>query len=152
MVKSESYQKTLISMTDDNVKIRRAFAVQSSELLFTVLPFIVIFLVLLYQDKSWIAYLMAPEWAFASAVLFGQTIVKLVQGTLRRKAGIKAENVALFVSALIVLGLTPSMSLLAIVLLSPTVPLWVGITQVVFAFVAAAVFVILGSISHEISE
>lgn len=139
-------------MTDDNVKTRRALAVQSSELLFTLLPFIVIFLVFLYQDKSWVAYLMAPEWAFASAVLFGQTIVKLVQGTLRRKTGVKAENVALFVSALIVLGLAPSMCLLAIVLLSPTVPLWVGITQVVFAFVAAFAFVLFGTIAHEVSE
>jgi hypothetical protein len=116
-----------------------------SELLFAILPFGVIFLVFAYQRRPPLSYLMAPEWAFASSALFGQAIVKFTQGVLSNQTGrVITERVSLFISALIVLGLVPSMTVLAIMLVSSNPPVWLGVTQVALALFAAGVFVAMG--------
>ena len=130
----------------------QAFAAALSELLFALLPFAVVFIVFAYQNKGWKTYLMAPEWAFASALLFGQTIVKVVQGAL--SPGLKANPpaVVLTISLLIVCGLVPSMVLLAIVLTGTNGPLWLGITQMILAVIASYIFVLFAAIAHELAN
>ena len=120
------------------------------ELLFTLLPFFVLFLVYFYQDKPTKSFLFAPEWAFASAILFGQTIVKFVQGVIKSVPIFQpiAERIGLIVSVIIVLGLVPSMVILALVLVSPTPPDWLGYTQIGLFTVSAIVFLLLGSVAH----
>lgn len=118
-------------------------ALHLSELLFALLPFAVVFLIAAYENKDWVYYVMAPEWAFASALLFGQTIVKIVQGALRAD-DIPIDEVALVIAVLIVLCLVPSMVLLALILTAPHPPLWMGIAQVILALVAATCFVAFG--------
>lgn len=128
------------------------FVAAVSELLFALLPFAVVFIVFTYQNKGWESYIMAPEWAFASALLFGQSIVKLVQGVLSPSANVVTPVVVLASSLLIVLGLVPSMVLLAIVLTGTEPPLWIGITQVILAIIASATFVMFAAIAHELSN
>ena len=129
----------------------RALIAQISELLFALLPFAVVFLIFAYQNKGWESYLMAPEWAFASALLFGQTIVKVVQGTLRSGPGIIVPVVGLTISVLIVLGLVPSMVLLALILTATAAPLWIGISQVVLAVIASCTFVLFGTVAEALA-
>jgi hypothetical protein len=129
----------------------RAVVAAVSELLFALLPFAVVFIVFAYQQRAWYEYIMAPEWAFASALLFGQSIVKIVQGTLNLGKGINVPAVMLTISLLIIVGLVPSMVLLAIVLTGKDAPLWMGITQVILAIVAGVFFVIFAAIAHEYS-
>lgn len=139
-----------IEEEDDEIN-QRALIGQISELLFALLPFAVVFLVFAYQNKGWEAYLMAPEWAFAAALLFGQTIVKVVQGTLRSGRLIVVPVVGLTISMLIVLGLVPSMVLLALILTANSAPLWVGISQVVLAVLASCFFILLGTVSEALA-
>jgi hypothetical protein len=124
-----------------------------AELLFAMLPFGVIFLVFAFQQRSLLSYLMAPEWAFASSALFGQTIVKFVQGiTSSKKGRAITERINLLVSALIVFGMVPSMTVLAIMLVSTAPPVWLGFAQVGLALLAAFVFVVIGTISYELER
>jgi len=135
-------------MTQPDDEQARAWTAAVSELLFALLPFAVVFIVFTYQKKGWVTYIMAPEWAFASALLFGQSIVKVVQGTLNQ-SGINVPAVMLTVSLLIVFGLVPSLVLLAIVLTGSDAPLWVGITQVILTVLASILFVFFAAIAHE---
>lgn len=133
---------------ENQAKETYALAAQCSELLFAILPFAVVFLIFAFQKKGWVSYVMAPEWAFASALLFGQTVVKIVQGTLKAGYSVAIPVVILVVSMLIVLGLVPSMVLLALILASPDAPLWMGISQLVLALIAAATFLLFGTITY----
>lgn len=138
-------QKRNSSLRNDN---NYSVSVQLSELLFAMLPFAVVFLVGAYKQWQLEAYIMAPEWAFAAALLFGQTIVKIVSGTAGNAAGFIKERVVLIISILIVPFLVPSLVLLAILLTAPTPPLWIGYVQVVLAFIAAFLFVGFGATFH----
>jgi len=129
-----------------------AFIAAVSELLFALLPFAVVFIVFTYQEKGWTTYLMAPEWAFASALLFGQSIVKLVQGVLNPSVNANSPAVTLVISLLIVFGLVPSMVLLAIVLTGTAPPLWIGVTQVILAIIASIVFVVFAAVAHDFAN
>lgn len=128
-----------------------AFSVLVGELLFTLLPFSVLFLIYAYQSKSASAFLMAPEWAFASAILFGQTIVKFVQGIVEstKRFNPIAERVGLVVAILIVIGLVPSMVILALILVSANPAQWLGFSQIALFCLAALSFVLVGAVAHE---
>lgn len=146
----ESKIQALTSPQEDDRIAGYPFSVHFGELLFTILPFSVLFLVYLFQEKSFQSYLFAPEWAFASAILFGQTVVKFVQGIVESThcSGTISERVGLLVAVLIVVGLVPSMIILALLLTSSKPPFWVGVTQIVLFFVSALSFVVLGSVAH----
>src|SRR2546422_66704 len=89
-----------------------------AEFLFILVPLLVLTLVFQYQGKAWVSLFASPEWAFASALLFGQTVMKFVTG-IASAAPASKERVALFVSLLLVLGLIPAMLVLALILVSP---------------------------------
>jgi len=126
-------------------------AAMLGELLFTLMPFAVLFLIYLFQEKAAQAFVLAPEWAFASAILFGQTIVKFVQGVIEstKRYSVVPESVGLIVSGLIVLGLVPAMVILALILVTPAPPIWLGYVQVFLFLIAAVSFLFLGAIAHE---
>ncbi len=105
------------------------------ELIFAILPLLVLTLVFIYLGKDVPSVLGSPEWSFGAAVLFGQAIVRFVSGMIRSGRA-DTEMVALFVSVLLVLGLVPSLAVLALVLHahegpSHLVPTWLVITQIV---------------------
>jgi hypothetical protein len=126
------------------------FSVHLGELLFTVLPFGVLFLVYLFQGKSADTFLYAPEWAFGASILFGQTIVKFVQGIIEstRTSRTIAERVGLLVTVFIVLGLVPSLVVLALLLTTNSPPLWLGILQLILFALAAICFLLFGSLAY----
>jgi hypothetical protein len=112
------------------------------ELVFAVLPLVVLALVLAYLRKTGLHILSSPEWAFGSAVLFGQAIVRFVSGLIRSG---RADNemVALVVSLLLVLGLVPALIVLALVLHASEgshseMPHWLIMLQI-FQFVGAII-------------
>ena len=57
----------------------RAFISALSEMLFVLLPFIVIGITLAYR-REFRTILFLPEWSIVSAVIVGQSIVKLASG------------------------------------------------------------------------
>src|SRR5256885_5306599 len=87
--------------------VNYGLAASVAEFLFVLVPLLVLTLVFRFQGKAWGSLFASPEWSFASALLFGQTVVKFVAGIASAGRKIK-ERVALFVSLVLVLGLIPS--------------------------------------------
>jgi hypothetical protein len=57
-----------------------------AEMLFIVLPLIVLGLVFLVQGKTWFLLLSSPEWSFGAAVLM-RSLKKLAKGERHGKVG-----------------------------------------------------------------
>ena len=62
-------------MSNKDTKYTNARIILLSEYLFIFLPFIVIAIVKIYNSKI-DEFLRAPDWSFASSILFGQLLVK----------------------------------------------------------------------------
>ena len=70
-------------MSNKDTKYTNARIILLSEYLFIFLPFIVIAIVKIYNSKI-DEFLRAPDWSFASSILFGQLLVKFVAGSIIR--------------------------------------------------------------------
>ena len=139
-------------------RLRRDFRTRSilqsiTELLFTLLPFIVLLMVTAAKTGQVQEILAESEWSFAAAILFGQTIVRIVGGVTHEDiaGNARSENVVLTIAMLIVLGLVPSMVIMTMVLLqSPHVQSWLGAAQVLLFLVAVAFFVSMTAAIKEV--
>src|SRR5664280_1616446 len=115
-----------------------AFSKATSELLFVLLPFVVIAITLAHRGELR-TILSIPEWSIVSAVIIGQTITKLASATLGR-TGLKKERIVLVMSILLVCMLVPVLIILAIVLTSPTISKALAVTQAIFFVLSAFLF------------
>jgi len=121
------------------------------EVLFVVLPLIVLTVVLAFTGISAIEILQSPEWSFAGAIMMGQSIVKVVQAaSLYRKRVVNAERVALIITLIIVFGLAPSLVLLAFILISKPVHLGLIVAQDVFLVGSIILFMISAVVSRQL--
>ena len=124
---------------------REALFATISELLFILLPFVVIIPVYVYSHRA-ARVPSHPEWALASALLFGHAIVKLICGAIRVREG-SANAIELIVAAGIVFGLAPSLVVLVLMHLmdepnaSPP-PGWLIATQTILLVLAVLYFII----------
>src|SRR5882672_5298110 len=114
------------------------------ELLLTVLPLIVLAMVGLTLGKGWVHVIQSPEWAFGAAVLFGQTVFKLVAGVIKGGSQLW-EEIGLIVVLVIVAGLVPSLVVLALRLTVDTPTAAMTISQSVLFLLSAIVFLVLGA-------
>jgi hypothetical protein len=136
-------------------KRSRIFAGLAAEIVFTILPLLVVLMVLLHAQRA-THFFAAPEWAFGAAILFGQTLVKFVSG-LARGGSAATGPVALFVALLVVFGLVPSLFVLYITLevlvAQPNEPgRWLQISQVVLFWGAVAMYLVLGTVGETWSK
>ncbi|WP_347986552.1 hypothetical protein [Methylomonas sp. AM2-LC] len=117
------------------------------DLLFIVLPLVVISIVDVSVGKSLFALIETPELSFGSAVLFGQTIIKVVSGFANSKPS-GAEQPVFVVAMIIVFGLVPSLVVLALLLSINPAPYGLQLAQaIIFAF-GVIVFFIFGVTGH----
>ena len=91
------------------------------DLLFIVLPLVVISIVDVSVGRSLFAIIESPELSFGSAVLFGQTIIKVVSGFAHTKPS-GAEQPVFIIALIIVFGLVPSLVVLALLLSVNPIP------------------------------
>ena len=128
--------------------VLNAVAGIGAELLFALLPLIVITLVLSFKEKSVFEVLASPEWSFGSAILYGQTLMKFVSG-LARSPKPSWQRVSLAVAALFVLTIVPTLVILAMIIISAEHPQrWLVICQVVMFVLSMIVFFVFGTIGH----
>jgi hypothetical protein len=83
--------------------------------------------------------LFIPEWSIVSAVIVGQTIVKLTSAGIGR-TNVKKEAVILIISVLLVCLLVPVLIILAIALTSPGISMTLAIIQAVLFLLSAGLF------------
>lgn len=120
-----------------------AWAVLLSEYLFVIVPFVVIAIVKIYSS-DFHGFLKAADWSFASSILFGQLLVKMVSGSLIREK-VKWQRVSLLVSVILVFGLIPSLTTLTLVLVSNGGSAFIVNAQIVLFGFSSVCFFWLGS-------
>lgn len=126
------------------------------EMLFILLPFIVMLIIYTYENKlSSIIY--EPEWSLASSVMFGQSVIKFIH-TITKSASKKGNRkffsytIGTIFSVLIVLGLVPSLIILALVFISKEPQLWLITLQIIYFFLASIVFTCINILHISIEE
>lgn len=139
------------SLKNDNSARRDEFKnsmlAQTAEFFFVLLPILVILLLIATGAPHRGTILQSPEWSFGAAVLFGQTIVKIVAAVGRARAH-PWEKPAFLVAALIVFGLVPSMVILARVSSVEDPAPVLQFLQLTLFLVGGLAFVVFGSGSH----
>lgn len=131
-VRQEETKRLVLEKLSERIWVNAFFAALT-ELLFVALPFIVIGIIQVYQGHAKSLFYL-PEWSIVASVLAGQAVVKFLKAVNHIKEH-DIDRVLLTVSGLVVLLVIPDLAVLTIVLLSPSVPIGLAVTQ-------AALFVI----------
>lgn len=136
-----------ISMSETHSKEKetknesQANAFALGEICFILLPFIVMILLFLYKNNIGQIF-NEPEWSLAASVMFGQSIIKLIHmiGIPKKSSSIYQYRLGTMVSIIILLGLVPSLIILALIYTSQEPLLWLNIMQVVLFVLAIILF------------
>ena len=120
------------------------------DLLFIVLPLVVISIVDVSVGRSLFAIIESPELSFGSAVLFGQTIIKVVSGFAHTKPS-GAEQPVFIIALIIVFGLVPSLVVLALLLSVNPIPHGLQLAQAAIFVLGVIVFGLFGVNGHALS-
>jgi hypothetical protein len=128
-------------------------AVIYAELLFVLLPLLVLLLAHGIRGEGFLRrVLFSADWSFAASVLFGQATVKFVSGITARPLHRPWARTALVVSSVIALLLTPSLVVLAAMLLLPAPPGWLATIQIVLFVLGIACYLIVGGAGQQLME
>ncbi|WP_312765696.1 hypothetical protein [Epilithonimonas sp.] len=130
---------------------RNIFYVLTSEIIFTILPLIVIAIVRLYQNQSELIF-YNTEWVMMAIILFGQSIVKFSSGISNSKRKFRWQLVALIITSIISFGLIPSIVILIINLLSNDFNLTLYIFQIIFLVISIFTFYIIGYLGQKLMD
>lgn len=125
---------------------QNAWLILLSEYLFIFLPFLVIGIIKIYK-ADFSTFFQAADWSFAASILFGQVIVKLVSGSVIYKNA-KWQRVVVLLSFILVLGLVPSLIVLALILIDGGVSDFLVNMQLTLFSLASLVFFFVGSAAH----
>jgi hypothetical protein len=136
------------SLHADSSRTRGAVASIAAELLFVFLPLIVIAIIRLNNGSTVRELLSVPDWSFGTAILLGQGLVKLVSGVAAQRPAARWQVVALIVSAMVVLGLVPSLMVLALMLTQTTPSVALVATQMSLFVLSVVIFLVFGSLGQ----
>ena len=136
-------------MKEENI-YSNARIVLTSEYLFVLLPFIVIGIIRIYT-ATFSDLIKAADWSFASSILLGQVIVKLVAGAIAHK-NTQWQRVVFLASLIIVLGLVPCLITLALLLIDNGKSTFLVNMQITIFCLSTLVFFWIGSASHVMFE
>jgi hypothetical protein len=136
---------SVIIKVDEAHKIHQIAAMYAilGDLLFIVLPLVVISIVDASIGRSFFAIIETPELSFGSAVLFGQAIIKVVSGFAYTKPT-GAEQPVFIIALIIVFGLVPSLVVLALLLSINPIPYGLQLTQACIFVLGIIVFFYFG--------
>ena len=136
-------------IVDETHKVHRKAAMYAilGDLLFIVLPLVVISIVDVSVGRSLFAIIESPELSFGSAVLFGQTIIKVVSGFAHTKPT-GAEQPVFIIALIIVFGLVPSLVVLALLLSVIPGPKGLELAQAAIFVLGVIVFGLFGVNGH----
>jgi hypothetical protein len=129
---------------------KAAFYALLGDLLFIILPLVVITIVDLSIGKSLFVIIESPELSFGSAVLFGQTIIKVVSGFAHTKPS-GAEQPVFIIALIIVFGLVPSLVVLALLLSVNPIPYGLKLAQAGIFALGIITFFFFGVNGHALS-
>jgi hypothetical protein len=121
-----------------------------SEYVFILLPFIVLLIVKINESNGAGFFSMA-DWSFAASILYGQALVKFTAGSVNRKST-QWQRVVFIISLITVLGLVPSLVVLALVLISDCVSAFLQALQMTNFVLSTVVFILLGGAGQKMID
>jgi hypothetical protein len=132
----------------DNKQEELSLLIIISELLFAIIPLLILLLIALLSHDSLISIFKRSDISFISVLLFGQTLVKLISGYV--KTGNKSgwQRIALTITLLFILGILPSVIYLIIVHLEISKLPIVYVLQSVWFLSSMIVYIIFGCIGQ----
>lgn len=130
---------------NDQERNANTLAILVSEILFTILPLIVLAIVLAYSGRSY-NIMFHPEWSFVATILFGQTLIKTIAATITKASveHVHWQRVVFIASALIVIGIVPSLIVLALILVADAPSIGLAITQFALCITSVVTFLVFG--------
>jgi hypothetical protein len=140
-------------MNNQEKKNSQVYAYVIGELAFIFMPFLVMTIIFAYKLKL-DEMLKEPEWSLASAVMFGQAIIKMYNGISKNKNNeILHYNVSALFALIMLFGLVPSLIVLSLIYNSTVdLPNWLIIVQIFLFILAVIVFSVVNKIHFEIEE
>src|SRR5574341_197050 len=117
-----------------------------SEVLFILLPLLVLAVVLTFQKKTFELF-HTPEWSFVSTIFFGQILIKIIAAALSVERTVHWQRIVLLASGLMVLGIVPSLLVLTLVIVSDT-PSNAFIAQIALFIISAALYFVIGRVGQ----
>lgn len=130
---------------------RNILYVLTSEIVFTILPLLVIAIVRSYQNRPEEIF-YNTEWIMMAIILFGQSIVKFSTGISNSKKKFRWQLVSLIITAIITFGLIPSIVLLSINLLNDSKNMILHIFQLVLLLISIGCFYVIGYIGQKLID
>ena len=127
---------------------RNVMCVLLTELLFIFLPLVVLLIVSTLATNEFVKIFSKTEWAFVTAILFGQSIVKLVGGLLSSHENVHWPRPVLVIAGIIVIGLVPSLIIMTLIAISPEPSLSLIFTQLVLFIFSVICFIVFGGVGQ----
>ena len=118
-----------------------------SEVLFILLPLIVLTVVLTFQKKNFELF-HTPEWSFISTIFFGQILIKIIAAALSEEKTVHWQRIVLLASGLMVLGIVPSLLVLTLVLVSDTPSNALAVAQIALFIISAVLYFVIGRVGQ----
>ncbi|WKV11266.1 hypothetical protein [Marivirga harenae] len=119
---------------------RKEIVALIAELCFIFLPFIVIIIINL-TNNSWENLIHTSNWSLAAALLFGQSLVKIIMGVASQEHSFNYQAFGLIAALILVFGLVPSITVLAII--ETSILLSTGLIIIQFILLALSIYTFL---------
>lgn len=133
-------------MIDKNEK--NATYVIISEILFAILPIIVIISILTVTSRNILKIFTSADLSFISVFFFGQAIIKLLSGVSKSQTRKNWQTIMLFVSIIIIIGLIPSVIWLCIIYLESYKNKVIYVFQIVWFCFSLFVYFVIGKVGQ----
>jgi hypothetical protein len=127
---------------------KKATYVIISEILFALLPIIVIISILIVTSENKLKIITRADLSFISVFFFGQTIVKLFSGVSKSQTKKNWQIIMLFVSFIIIFGLIPSVIWLCIIYLEIYKTKAIYAIQIIWFCISLFVYFIIGKVGQ----
>lgn len=122
-----------------------------SELLFVLVPFIVITIIHL-STGNFSDLIYTADWSMAAVILYGQTIVKLILGFASYEDSSNWRLIGLYSALIIVFGLIPSAITLTLFIISKDQGVGIIIVQFSTFLSSIIIFLVFGTIGQGLSS
>jgi len=132
-----------------NEKIEgNAFWIIISEILFALMPLIVLFFLTLLTNKDFYSLFRRSDLSFISVLFFGQTLVRFISGIAKSQKRKKWQVIAFFISLLFIIGIIPSILILIVVFLEINKQIYIYVLQSVWLVMSLITYFFFGKIGQ----
>lgn len=114
------------------------------ELLFSILPLIIIFILHIALNKPLKEIFYSTDISFVSVAVFGQTVIRFMSGIAKSQTKKNWQKIAFISSLLFILGVVPSIIYLILIYLNVLSSKIVYFLQLIWFFLSVVCYWVIG--------